>query len=643
MRTVIWLAGTAISLGLACGIPGVQARGPHIPDQIRTEQNYAVRSTDLSSLPSLMQSSVSASVGQDIPTYFVRGRRFGLLALNAQHRLAVKFTSTGIKLHRGSACWKLGLRSYGYGDELRRVAPVLPYAKLNRVEYRRGVLTEWYVNGPAGLEQGFTLTEPPGRAHGRPLTITLAMAGDLTAALEPGGTGLGLIDRTGKPELRYTGLTAHDAAGRTLRTWLEVHGQQLSVQVAGSGAVYPLTIDPFVQQAELTASDGATQDELGWSVAISGSTVVVGAPGFNSNSSQGSAYVFVKPANGWTTMTQTAKLTASDGALADWFGSSVAISGSTVVVGAFGATIGSNRSQGAAYVFVKPASGWTNMTESAKLTDGNGVAGEEFGYSVATNSNAVLVGAPGATVGSNTFEGAGYVFVKPTSGWATTSAPEAQLTASDGAAGDSFGSSVAISGTTAVAGQPNINSYQGAAYVFVQPPSGWTTKAETAKLTASDGRTGDEFGFSVSMSGNTIVAGARNAKVGANVGQGAAYVYVMPSGGWETTSAFTAKLSAGNRAHFNFGTSVTISGNLIVAGVPTASITQYQAGTAYVFIKPVSGWTTTTKFNAKLLASDGKSGNQFGKSVAVSFGTIVAGAPYHRVGSTFEQGAAYIF
>src|SRR5205807_611213 len=91
--------------------------------------------------------------------------------------------------------WGLTLRRYGYGAALRAVDGATPQVNTNRVAYVRGALTEWYVNGPLGLEQGFTLTKPPGRAKGRPLTVMLAMSGDLTAKIDPNGTALTLTQR----------------------------------------------------------------------------------------------------------------------------------------------------------------------------------------------------------------------------------------------------------------------------------------------------------------------------------------------------------------------------------------------------------------------------------------------------------------
>ena len=149
-------------------------------------------------------------------------------------------------------------------------------------------------------------------------------------------------------------------------------------------------------------------DYFGNSVSISGNTVVVGAP-LGVNGDQGAAYVFTEPALGWKDNTETAELTASDGAGADYFGTSVSISGNTVVVGAYGV----NGSQGAAYVFTESGSGWVSTSMAAKLTASDGASGDTFGYSVSISGNTVVVGAYSATVNGNSNAGAAYVFATP--------------------------------------------------------------------------------------------------------------------------------------------------------------------------------------------------------------------------------------
>ncbi|HYK67058.1 MAG TPA: FG-GAP repeat protein, partial [Streptosporangiaceae bacterium] len=144
-------------------------------------------------------------------------------------------------------------------------------------------------------------------------------------------------------------------------------------------------------------------------IAVSGSTIVVGAPDANIlpfNFGEGAAYVFVEPRSGWADATQTAKLTHSDGGNATVFGISVGISGDTVVAGAGLATVGANFDQGAAYIFVRPGSGWADETQTAKLTASDGAAGDQFGTSVAISGNTAVAGAPGATASGNFLQGA---------------------------------------------------------------------------------------------------------------------------------------------------------------------------------------------------------------------------------------------
>jgi hypothetical protein len=456
------------------------------------------------------------------------------------------------------------------------------------------------------------------------LTISLALTGNADARLDRRGVVLAGPGAA----LRYGGLTASDARGRTLRSWLAVRSGHLLVQVADRGAAYPIRIDPFIQQAELTASDGLNSAGLGTAVAVSGDTIVAGANGQTFGS--GAVYVFVKPASGWANATQTAELTASDGATGSYLGSSVAISGDTIVAGAPGHSSG----QGAAYVFVKPASGWANGNQTAELTAGDGVASDGFGSSVAISGDTVVAGAPSHQVGSNTSQGAGYVFVKPTSGWANGT-QTAELTASDGAHSDKLGSAVAVSGNTAVAGAVGRTGGQGAAYVFVMPASGWTSGTQTAELTASDGATGDDLGYAVAVSGSTVVAGAdlRNSS------RGAAYVFVRPASGWANGTQ-TAELTASDGAsNENVGNAVALSGDVIAVGAFDHNVSSNTAqGAAYVFVRPASGWANGTQ-TAELTASDGAFSDYLGSGVGVTGNVIVAGA----YGRNSGQGAAYAF
>jgi hypothetical protein len=580
-----------------------------------------------SSLPAAARSSISAALGRESPEYRMRAVEGGFNAGNSRQKLVSHFTAEGVGVRNGSTRWGLSLRGYGYGDAIKAVSATAPYASSNRVEYRRGSLTEWYVNGPAGVEQGFTINEHPGKANGQPLTIALAVSGNLSAAVDPSGTGLTLTDREKRAELRYSGLAAYDADGKKLRAWMEVRGGQLLLKADDSKARYPVVIDPWLQLAELTASDATYDDYFGASVAISGGIVVVGADGatVGGNQSQGAVYVFVKPKTGWKTTSKfTAKLTAWDGQPNDQFGVSVSVSGTTIAVGASNLTIGRNQGQGAAYVYVEPRTGWKTTSKfTAKLTASDGAAKDAFGNSVSISGITAAIGANNVTINGNPSQGAAYVFVRPASGWKSTT-QTAKLTSSDGQSQDFFGAVVAASGDTLVAGAPGAgpNLNQGEAYVFVRPATGWKDATQTAILTASDGAGNAYFGF-VAVEAGTVVVGAPGADIRGNRFQGAAYVFVKPNSGW-TSMTQTAKLTASDgQSNDQFGV-VSISDNTVAIG--TSGSTRGR-GAVYVYVKPKKGWKTTSRFAAKLTASNGKQNDDMGFAAAVNGSTIVAGAP----------------
>ena len=596
-------------------------------------------STGLSSLARDAQRPISAALGKDNSRYWAHANADGFSAENPQHVLAINFTRLGVELESHNLRLGLETRGYGYGDAMLPLSAAAPHLNHNRVEYRHRGVTEWYENGPMGLEQGFLLAESPGKARkgrNQPLTLALAISGDLLAALEPAGpdkksSALTLTRKNRQAALRYTGLSARDATGRELRSWLELRGKRLLLRVEDGGARYPVVVDPWIQQAELTPSDGGDYDHFGWSVAISGSTIVVGAvchPGTSTDCAAGysggagAAYVFAESGGTWS---QQQELTASDGAPDDWFGNSVAVDGSTVVVGAPHHMVGSNANQGAAYVFMQSGTTWS---QQAELTASDGAARDNFGISVAVNGSTAVVAALNHAGGSNASHGAAYVFVQS----ATTWGQEAELTSSGGATGDYFGRSVAVSGGVVVVGSPGpkftpSSTYAGAAYVFVQSGTSWSQQVE---LTASDGAARDNFGISVAVDGSTALVGALNH----NGAQGAAYVFVQSGTTWSQQAELTASDGA---AGDNFGISVAVDGSTVLVGALNHNGAQ---GAAYVFVQSGTTWSQ----QAELTASDGGTGEaQLGTSVAVSGSEAVAGAPWHSDASNKWQGAAYVF
>jgi hypothetical protein len=588
-----------------------------------------------SNLPLSAQATISSDVGREQgSSYHMLALGGELVAENREQKFHVGFSPSGIKVGARNYEWEMVLTSYGRGKGMVPAPKVAPSASLNRVEYHRGSVTEWYVNGPLGLEQGFTIQKPfLGARHG-PVSIVLSLAGDLRATLED-KDNLVLADHNGKAQLRYGGLGALDADGRKLHAELSLSSNQLCLTVDDRNARYPIVIDPIVQLAKLTMSGGKAYDEGGYSVAVSGNTVVVGAPGYSGGSDQGAVYVFEKPTSGWANMTQTAKLTAAHGVASTQLGYSVAISGSIIVAGAPDSNLG----PGAAYIFVEPEGGWKNKTQSAELTASDGQAHDGFGTSVAISGDTIVVGSPYATIGSNDEQGSAYVFVKSESVWNQT----AKFSSSDGNAYDNFAWSVATTGQTVIAGAPSVkigeNGSQGAAYIFTLSAGRWTQEAE---LTASNGIPGAHLGTSVAISGNTAVAGDNIYPFPQR--QGGAYVFVEPTEGWANANE-TAELTANDPSNGDdLGYSVSISGSEILVGAPLADVgSNSSQGAAYLFKKPSGGWITTSKYAAKLKASDGAKNDQFGFAVGISGTTYAIGAMNATINGHAGQGAAYVF
>ena len=171
---------------------------------------------NIAALPATAQSQIFAAIGEDQRAFHAVAGPGGFRLDNASHALSAEFTVAGVEFRHGSSRWSLMLSGYGYGDTLRATNETAPTAHTNRVEYRRGELTEWYLNSPLGVEQGFTLERAPKRTDGKPLTIAFILSGDLTPSVIPGARTL-TLKKDGAVALRYSGLTAWDADRRELR------------------------------------------------------------------------------------------------------------------------------------------------------------------------------------------------------------------------------------------------------------------------------------------------------------------------------------------------------------------------------------------------------------------------------------------
>ena len=469
-----------------------------------------------------------------------------------------------------------------------------------------------------------------------------------------------------------------------------VNGNQADNSATLSGAVYVFrrTGSVWAQEAYLKASNTDANDYFGWSVSVSGDTLAVGAyledsngnsQADNSASGSGAVYVFHRTGRGWA---QEAYLKASNTDAGDMFGKSVSVSGDTLAVGAYGEASNATSANGnqadnsasesgAVYVFRRSGSGWA---QEAYLKASNTDADDIFGRSVSVSGDTLAVGAAGEASNATTangnqvdnsagFSGAVYVFRRSGSGWAQ----EAYLKASNPDEGDIFGGSLSVSGDTLAVGAPeeasnatsangnqadNSAGFSGAVYVFRRSGGGW---AQEAYLKASNTDAGDRFGWSVSVSGDTLAVGASGEAsnaTSANGNQadnsardsGAVYVFRRSGSGW----AQEAYLKASNAEALDnyFGFSVSVSGDTLAVGAygeasnaTTADGNQADnsatwSGAVYVFRRSGGGWAQ----EAYLKASNPDAFDRFGASVSVSGDTLAVGAPGEGSNATKANG-----
>jgi len=338
----------------------------------------------------------------------------------------------------------------------------------------------------------------------------------------------------------------------------------------GAAYVFTRSGNSWHQQAKLTADDGAAKDEFGGKVALSGDTAVIGAmfqddKGDNS----GSAYVFTRSGTTWS---QQVKLTAADGAEGDAFGQSIALSGDTVVIGAPHDDDKGNDA-GSVYVFTRSGTTWS---QQVKLTAADGVAGDVFGISIAFSGDTIVIGAD-LNDEKALNAGAVYVFTRSGSSWSQ----QAKITAADGAETDIFGVRVALSGDTILISARRddddvMGIDAGSAYIFTRTGTTWL---QQIKLTASDGAADDRFGRSVALVADTAVIGAMfQDDKGDN--SGSAYVFTRSG----TTWSQQVKLTAADGAEGDvFGWSVALSDDTAVITATRDDDKGNESGSAYVF------------------------------------------------------------
>ncbi|MCB9679763.1 MAG: hypothetical protein H6737_31950 [Alphaproteobacteria bacterium] len=537
-----------------------------------------------------------------------------LTVVGADGVTQVAFEDRGPRVDELSDAWTIGFEHIGFGraDAMKPMAEVEPTTDGDRVVYGHEGIQSWYVNRVDGMEQGFDLAESP--AGQGPLRIDLGLQSDLIPILRHDRKAVNLIGIDGMIEVEYDSLFAYDSTGAEIDSWMELACTDscvLTLVVDDADAVYPLTVDPRVyanvQVVDKPFSGNPSSEQFGYAVAVSGTTAVVGDPGYsaNPNTDMGAAHVYTY--NSGTGMWDKQADLLGGLAQSDRFGTSVGINGSTIVVGA----------PGAQTVTVYTGSGAT-WTQQALLAPPSAL--DAFGTSVALSGDRLAVGAPNATSAQGrvvTYTRAGTIW----SSGSTLPLPGGSLNGND-----LFGTSVSMDGTTLAVGAPGVDTAAtngGAVAVYTNSGS-W---AFQTYLFASDAVNNIGLGTSVAVLGDTLVSGAPRT---GNVNTGDAYVFTGSGASW-SQQAKLSPTNATSPAGSRFGSSVALRLNQIVVGAYRHNPSF--RGAAYTYYRSGTTWT-----QGSILATGTPNSQNEGYSVGISTTDVFTGAP-----NGSSKGKVYIY
>jgi hypothetical protein len=386
-----------------------------------------------------------------------------------------------------------------------------------------------------------------------------------------------------------------------------------------------ITCQSYGKQQKLLPHDGKAEDHFGYSVAIDGTTALVGAHKADAKNIQdsGAAYVYSLGNAGWQ---QQAKLIADPAYADDTLGGTVALKNHMAMLGVMRRD-DKGEDAGAVFAFEREANSWS---QKQILTAIDAKAGDAFGQSIALTARFLVIGAPRSDT-PHKDSGSAYVYVREKDTWQF----QAKLMAKDGAAGDLFGISVAIDGDTVLVGA-DLNDEQaekaGAVYAYVFDGKQWHHQA---KLMAKDGANTDIFGVRVALFGDTALISARRDDLeGVGADAGSAYVFERTKEKWTQTQKLVAP---DGKADDRFARGVALNKETALISAMHHDAIGNNAGALYVFKKQLGLW----RYTSKMVASDGVPEDRFGWNIALTDKTAIIAAP-HRDDNGNASGAAYV-
>jgi len=399
--------------------------------------------------------------------------------------------------------------------------------------------------------------------------------------------------------------------------------------------------DTWASLLKITASDTANTDNFGYAIALDGDYALIGAPGADRTLTDGgAAYLFLKSQGGLDAWGQVKILAAEDASSSDFFGCAVSISGDYAVVGAGGEN-GSGTDQGAAYVFYRNQGGADNWGQVKKLVGSDTADLDGFGYAVAIDGTTIVIGADGED-GSGTDQGAAYIFTKDQGG-ADNWGQVAKLVSGDPDDVNQFGYALTLKGDYALIGSPREDGAggdRGAAYLFSRNLGGADAWGLVKKIVPGDPTDDAWFAAALAIDGTLAVIGS-GWDDGGGTNRGAAYVFSRDSGGTDNWGQVKKLTASDARDGDMFGYAVAIDGTTVVVGAGWANAGGTERGQAYVFTKDEGGTDSWGEVQ-RLRASDAASEDWFGYSTVI-FGSYILVGAVGEDGAGSARGAAYFF
>lgn len=426
-------------------------------------------------------------------------------AYNPAQELSGRFLDGAARFSVAGEPWAVTLKLQSVAGRPVNVRPA-PRADGVRVDFdHSGGVNEWFINQPSVFEHGVTLAEPPAREVPGPFTVEFNLEG-AEAVLHPDSPGnLSFVSpETGEPLMAYSKLHVFDSHGRTLPAEMRGQGTTVEITVDDTGAAYPISIDPdlSVERFKISASPAGADDEFGSAMDISGTNVLVGAPFDDGPMGANTGSVFAFAVTG-ESLSATGSLSVADLTADSRFGFSVAISGDTAIIGA----PGFNGSAGRASIFTRSGLSWTLRT-SFTANDNPTNRPIQFGGAVDLDGSTAVVGAP--TWDADGFlVGQAYVFTGSAASWSQQAILQRASLLPSFDSFDLFGRAVAVSGNTALVGVPFDTTARGfqSGSVFVYNRSGVSWSEQTSLVPPKSGSS-QAFGSALILAGNRALVGA---------------------------------------------------------------------------------------------------------------------------------------